>query len=277
MQVSNYQALQTLYRSGTSANNLVKDYYKKKNPTRVEKILANYKPKDLNALRYALKASTEKLEDVRLLIKHNINIDEHPSMFGYYLMAENMLTYENVISHYRKFPGRKANIAMYHLIKEAFNPEEVYQKLRQDGVDDVDIMYFPLPAEIKNNIFLVDAETGFNYVMKLFKEGYHKIDFVVYDFIRFTEDKVNMAQRFLDEGIPIEFIGRKDMIACLEKKLTVKELKLSYDFNSPYFNSMFRYFIDNHVSFGFKTLEDLLKALVKIGIDKDTILSGKRV
>ena len=120
-------------------------------------------------------------------------------------------------------------------------------------------------------IYDKNPDVGFDTVVNLHEVGYDKLEFVIYDFLRFTPDKVNMAERLLNTGIDRRLIGRQDVLSCIYKKMSVRDLRTAYDFKSPYFDSMIIYMIDNHKDFGYTSVLEITESFVKAGINKNAV------
>ncbi len=82
-----------------------------------------------------------------------------------------------------------------------------------------------------------------------------------------------MTKKLLDAGVPKHLIGSTALVSVVSGKMSVHELRVLYDFDSPHFEEIMEYMLHNPPLFGHKTAISLAEKMVYCGIDKETILN----
>ncbi len=285
--MATYQSLKQLYNDGVSP---LRSHYRARDTSIETAVLSG----SFTQIRYAIKCSKDKVHCAKVLDEAGINVVVNfPNLTGHYLQYKGELTYEKAVALYlgKAGLGGKAMVTqtrrssrnaygIYHLLKETHRAEgeeavnALQAKLVEDGIPERDILYYNLPQEVKDVLFQPDQEEAHNEVVAFYKAKHPKIDFIIYDFIRNSPDAIGATKKLLEAGIPKRLIGSTALVSVVAGKMSVQELIVLYDFDSPHFCEIMEHMLHNPTTFGHKSASSLAEKMVYYGIDKTTILTG---
>lgn len=269
-----YADIQSKYYSGVHPDKIIGSRFSPKDYS-VERALSlfNGTKESINTLRFAIRCVKNKEDVARAFEKKAMDPDVIPHIYGYTLKLRGEFDYDTVLSLYLESKGgQKERFAIYNFIRDSENPEETRSRFISDGVEEKHMFYFTTPKEIQDEI----NKNGIETLIKLHKKNYPKLGVAIYDYFKgLTTGRIKAFQTLRAAGIPSCVINQPDIAKLVNGKLTYRDLRILYNFKADCFEESLAYVIENYFGYGEKDVLSLLNRLTRVGIDKETLLSGK--
>lgn len=271
--MASYKDLQNRYYSGEHPDKILTARFSPKDYS-VERAIDRFdgSHEAINTLHYAVRCTKDKIAVAEALEKRKIDPEIIPYIYGSVLKVRGEFDYDTILSQYLESDGgSKERFAIHAFVRESEDPEETREAFIADGVNPAHILYKQLP----DNVIADIEKHGVNALIKLHKANYPLLDVAIYDYFKSLKSNRIQAFRTLESaGIPKTTIDQTGIAKLLSGRFTFRDIRILYNFKSPYFEEFLEYMIENHFGYGENNVIDLLNKLVRYGIDKETLLSG---